>query len=142
MNENFLEHIKIETLPVEFISLGESINKLIDRIQNFVRYQKELFIGAAHELKTPLAVMKTKNEVTLIKDRDIKQYKDALEINNRSIDDMNSMIGSILEIGRQEGAQFEKPVEIDIIKYLKDKLKDYSLIANPYKISIWDCTGC
>jgi two-component system OmpR family sensor kinase len=136
MNENFLEHIKIETLPVEFISLGESINKLIDRIQNFVRYQKELFIGAAHELKTPLAVMKTKNEVTLIKDRDIKQYKDALEINNRSIDDMNSMIGSILEIGRQEGAQFEKPVEIDIIKYLKDKLKDYSLIANPYKVSI------
>ncbi len=75
MNENFLEQIEIDSLPDEFIPLGESVNKLIDRIQNFVKYQKELFIGTAHELKTPLAVMKTKNEVTLIKDRDSDKYK-------------------------------------------------------------------
>jgi two-component system OmpR family sensor kinase len=39
------------------------------------------------------------------------------------------MISSILEIGRQEGAQFEKPVEVDMIQFLKDKSKDFNLIA-------------
>ncbi len=129
MNENFLEQIEIDSLPDEFIPLGESVNKLIDRIQNFVKYQKELFIGTAHELKTPLAVMKTKNEVTLIKDRDVEKYKDTLRVNNQTIDEMNKMISSILEVGRQEGAQFEKPVEIDLVQFLKDKAKDFNLIA-------------
>jgi two-component system OmpR family sensor kinase len=129
MNENFLEQIEIDSLPDEFIPLGESVNKLIDRIQNFVKYQKELFIGTAHELKTPLAVMKTKNEVTLIKDRDVDKYKETLRINNSTIDEMNKMISSILEVGRQEGAQFEKPVEIDLVQFLKDKTKDFNLLA-------------
>lgn len=129
MNENFLEPIETTNLPVEFVPLGESINKLIDRIQNFVKYQKELFIGTAHELKTPLAVMKAKNEVTLMRDREPQKYQETLKLNNQTIDEMNSMISSILEIGRQEGAQFEKPIEIDLIQFLKDKSKDFKLIA-------------
>ncbi len=129
MNENFLDHIDIESMPDEFVPLGESVNRLIDRIQNFVKHQKELFIGTAHELKTPLAVMKTKNEVTLIRDRSIEKYKETLLLSNKTINEMNKMIGSILEIGRQEGAQFEKPVDIDLIQFLKDKSKDFQLLA-------------
>ncbi len=129
MNENFLEIIDTENLPDEYKTLGESVNKLIERIQNFVKYQKELFIGTAHELKTPLAVMKTKNEVTLIKDRDVEKYKDTLRVNNKTIDEMSTMISSILDIGRQEGAQFDKPVEVDLVQFIKDKAKDFQLIA-------------
>jgi len=136
MNENFLEHIDTKTLPVEFVSLAESINKLIDRIQNFVKYQKELFIGTAHELKTPLAVMKTKNEVTLIKLREPQKYIETLKTNNKTIDEMNAMISSILEIGRQEGAQFEAPVEVDVIEFLKEKGKDFNLLAHGRDISV------
>ncbi len=129
MNENFLEPIETKTLPSEFVPLGESINRLIDRIQNFVKYQKELFIGTSHELKTPLAVMKAKNEVTLMRERESSKYQETLKLNNKTIDEMNSMISSILEIGRQEGAQFEKPVEVDLVQFLKDKSKDFTLIA-------------
>ncbi len=136
MNENFLEHIDTNELPTEFVSLGESINKLIDRIQNFVKYQKELFIGAAHELKTPLAVMKTKNEVALLKQREPQKYIETLKTNNEAIDGMNDMISSILEIGRQEGAQFEAPVEVNVIEFLEEKYKDYNLLAGSKKIDI------
>ncbi len=136
MNENFLEHIDTKELPTEFVSLAESINKLIDRIQNFVKYQKELFIGAAHELKTPLAVIKAKNEVTLMKERDSKRYIETLKAANSAIDGMNEMISSILEIGRQEGAQFEAPVEVNVIEFLKEKYKDYNLLAADKNIKI------
>jgi signal transduction histidine kinase len=40
------------------------------------------FLVAAHELKTPLAVMKTKNEVTLLKPRESEKYIEALKSNN------------------------------------------------------------
>ena len=129
LDEKFLKEIDIKSLPDEFMPLGNSINRLISRIQTFVLYQKELFVGVAHELKTPLAVMKTKNEVTLLKPRESEKYIEALKSNNEAINGMNAMIGSVLEIGRQEGAQFEEPVNTDVIAFLKKLGKNYEVLA-------------
>ncbi len=129
MNEHLLRPIKVEQLPDEFEPLGETLNRLMGRIQNFVKYQKELFIGAAHELKTPLAVIKLKNQVTLIKKRTPEEYIEAIKITNQSVDEMNKIVANILNIGRQEGAQFEAPVEIDLITILKKWAGDFALLA-------------
>ncbi len=129
MNEHMLKPIKVKDLPEEFQPLGQAINMLINRIQTFIKYQKELFIGIAHELKTPLAVMKLKNEVTLIKERSPKEYIETLKLNIKTINEMNKMIESVLKIGRQEGDQFEPPVKMDLIEYLREKSKNYALLA-------------
>jgi len=129
MNEHLIQPIKTEELPEEFEPLGTTINHLISRIQNFVKYQKELFIGTAHELKTPLAVIKLKNQVTLIKKRTPEEYIDALKVTNKTIDEMNIIVSNILNIGRQEGAQLDKPTEVDVIKFLKQKADDFKLLA-------------
>ena len=129
MNEHLMRPIKTQELPMEFEPLGETINRLISRIQNFVKYQKELFIGTAHELKTPLAVIKLKNQVTLIKKRSPEEYIEALKVTNKTIDEMNIIVSNILNIGRQEGAQLEKPTEVDVIQILKQKANDFKLLA-------------
>ena len=129
VDEKFLKPIDGAEIPSEFSPLSNSINRLLERIETFILYQKELFIGIAHELKTPLAVMKTKNEVTLIKPRESEKYIEALKNNNDSIDNMNKMISSILEIGRQEGAQFEAPEQIDMIAYLKELCVNFTILA-------------
>ena len=129
LDEKFLKEIDIKSLPNEFFPLGVSINKLILRIQTFVLYQKELFVGVAHELKTPLAVMKTKNEVTLLKPRESEKYIEALRSNNEAINGMNAMISSVLEIGRQEGSQFEEPVMIDVIGFLNKLGNNFAVLA-------------
>ena len=129
MNEHLMRPIIVEELPEEFEPLGTTINHLIARIQNFVKYQKELFIGTAHELKTPLAVIKLKNQVTLIKKRSAEEYIDALNVTNKTVDEMNIIVSNILNIGRQEGAQLEKPQEVDVIEILHQKADDFRLLA-------------
>lgn len=129
VDEKFLKPIDGAEIPSEFNMLSNSINRLLERIETFILYQKELFIGIAHELKTPLAVMKTKNEVTLIKPRESEKYIEALKNNNDSIDNMNKMISSILEIGRQEGAQFEAPEQTDMIAYLRELCVGFKILA-------------
>ena len=129
MNEHLMRPIIVEELPEEFEPLGTTINHLIARIQNFVKYQKELFIGTAHELKTPLAVIKLKNQVTLIKKRSAEEYIDALKVTNKTVDEMNIIVSNILNIGRQEGAQLEKPQEVDVIEILHQKADDFRLLA-------------
>lgn len=130
MNEHLLRPIQVESLPEEFEPLGETLNRLMGRIQNFVKYQKELFIGAAHELKTPLAVIKLKNQVTLIKPRSPQEYIDAIRITNQSVEEMNKIVSDILNIGRQEGAQLEMPSEADIVQILTKWGNDFTLLAH------------
>ncbi len=130
MNEHLIKPINTKALPKEFEPLGDTINHLIARIQNFVKYQKELFIGTAHELKTPLAVIKLKNQVTLIKKRSPEEYIEALKVTNKTIDEMNIIVSNILNIGRQEGAQLDKPVEVDVIQILRQKADDFKLLAS------------
>jgi len=115
INEHIMEPLNIREIPQEFEELGITINHLINRLQTFIKYQKELFIGTAHELKTPLAVIKLKNQVTLIK--------------QRTVDDMNTIVSNILNIGRQEGAQLERAVSVDIIPIINNKANDFKLLA-------------
>lgn len=134
MDENYLTQIKKDNLPIEFHPLANSINSLTSRIETNIRFKKELFIGVAHELKTPLAVMKLKNEVTLMKTRPAEKYQETMRLTVDQIDDMNKMISSILDIGRAEGAQFEKPEQIDLVQYLQRKTNDYRMLSAKKKI--------
>jgi two-component system OmpR family sensor kinase len=129
MNESMMKPINIDELPEEFEPLGETINRLIGRIQTFVKYQKELFIGAAHELKTPLAVIKLKNQVTLIKKRSAEEYIDAIKTTNNSVNEMDKIVGDILNVGRQEGAQLEPPERVNVQEILMRKGEDFLLLA-------------
>jgi len=131
MNENILESIDLEKIPKEFRPLGHSINLLVARIKSHLLYKKELFVGTAHELKTPLAVIKTRSQVALIKkEADPRQIQNALRDNIETVDRMNQMIGAILEFGRAEGAQFDHPRTFDIIAYLEKKVQEFRLLAH------------
>lgn len=128
-DDNFTNRLDTKNYPLEFKDIINSINHLITRIQNYNTSQKELFIGIAHELKTPLAVIKAKNDVTLIKPRDSEYYINTIKNSNESIDNINKIINEILKIGRLEGAQFEEPDEIDLIEYIKNESKNFSLLG-------------
>lgn len=133
LNEYFLKEINLNKTPDELMPFIKSTNNLINRIKIFSNSQKELFIGITHELKTPLAVMKTKNQVALIKQRDTEEYIQTLKTNNDSIDEITNMINSILKIGRQESYQFDKIEQIDIIAFLRNISKNFSLLLSENK---------
>ena len=129
VKEYDLETLNNNALPLEFQPLVYSINNLLQRIKNYLSSHKQLFIGLAHELKTPLAVMKTQCEVTLIQERQKEVYTDALKENISSINEMNAIIKMLLDLGRQESAQFEKSSMVDINKILK-KIADNFMILS------------
>lgn len=129
IKEQDLELLEDKELPYEFQPLLSAINDLLQRVKNHLLYQKQFFIGIAHELKTPLAVAKTKSEVTLIKEREKGIYIEALKENIKSIDEMNVIIKTLLDLGRQESAQFEKSIHTNIMKILGEVAENFKILA-------------
>ena len=129
MNESAIRQIDLEGLPSEFKTLGESLNQLMTKISTFIKFRKELYVGTAHELRTPLAVMRLKNQITLMKHKQQDKIRETLVQNIESIDTLNAMTHNILEYGRAEGAQFEKPQRINLIRLMATKAEEYELLA-------------
>ena len=130
MHENLLHEIQTKDLPNEFVDLSDTVNLLITKVRTSIKYRQELYIGTAHELKTPLAVMRLKNQITLMKYKKHDSVREALEQNIESIDTLNAMIHNLLEFGRAEGAQFEQPERLNLIRLMASKCEEYELLAH------------
>jgi two-component system OmpR family sensor kinase len=91
--------------------------------------------------------MKTKTQVTLLKRKiSHNDLEDALKQNITSIDEMNKIVTSILEFGRAEGAQFEAPVDMNVIDFIRKKAQDFKILADAkgqqfsYELEPENCT--
>ncbi|MDA7742147.1 ATP-binding protein [Francisellaceae bacterium] len=74
-----LEPIAVQKTPVEIVPLLNELNHLFGRVNKVLEREKRFAGDAAHELKTPLSVLKTQAEVALNLD-DIDEIK--LKIKN------------------------------------------------------------
>jgi signal transduction histidine kinase len=73
-----------ERLPIsgtgdELDRLAHTINGLLDRIAEHLKRRRDFLANAAHELRTPLAAIRSSVEVTLASERSPEAYRELLE---------------------------------------------------------------
>lgn len=62
---NYLEPVDLQSVPVEIKPLVNELNKLFYRLHQALEREKRFAADAAHELKTPLAALRTQTQVAL-----------------------------------------------------------------------------
>lgn len=62
---NYLEPVDLQSVPVEIKPLVNELNKLFYRLYQALEREKRFAADAAHELKTPLAALRTQTQVAL-----------------------------------------------------------------------------
>lgn len=133
--DNLNSNLSIKGANDEIKELTISFNKMIAKLENAFASQKRFNSSVAHELKTPLAVIKTNIDVLKSSNcKSLEEYDKTLAVVEKSILKMNLIIETLLDIIRHENAPLNEIVSIDEI--LEDIVDDLSIIANKKNIKL------
>ena len=125
--ENLNARIDLPKNKDELQLLSQTINDLIDRIQNAVVREKQLTSDASHELRTPLAVIKGTLEVLIRKPRNQTEYLEKINFCISEVDRLNTLVSQLLLLARFENQkQNIKHEEVSLNVIILDELSRYS----------------
>lgn len=86
----------------ELYTLSETINNLLNRIEDAMEREKQFTSDASHELRTPLTVIKGTLEVLIRKPRDNKEYEEKINYCISEVDHLNMLVDQLLMLARFE----------------------------------------
>lgn len=103
-----LSPIEKSAVAEEIAPLVQALNSLFERIGESFRREREFTDHAAHELRTPLAAMKTQTQVLLKKAKNMPECAEGLENLQSSIDRATGLVDQLLSLARLQNEEFPK----------------------------------
>jgi heavy metal sensor kinase len=115
-----------QRLPVpetrdELQRLSETLNQMLGRIESAFRRVTEFTADASHELRTPVALIRTTAEVALRKPRAIEDYRQALEDVHAESVRTTELIENLLTLARADaGKEALERRELDLAEIVRE----------------------
>ncbi|HVJ69112.1 MAG TPA: ATP-binding protein [Caulifigura sp.] len=115
-----------ERLPLrgtgdELDQLAITINGLLDRIAVFLDQKRDTLANAAHELRTPLAAIRSSVEVALNEERTPREYQEILEDIIDQSGSLQILLNQLLLLSEVEAERLKTQVELVELEHLVSK---------------------
>ena len=125
------------TVP-EFSELSQSINLMLDRLSSAFDAQKQFAGNAAHELRTPLALMQTKLDTYDESITDPQQVAATIKLLSEQTERLSNMIKTLLDMS--ELSEIPRNEIIELFPLIEEVLVDLAPLAEKNSISL-SCIG-
>lgn len=90
------QRMPVEAVPVEMAELANSLNTMLERLQQDFAKLMEFSSDIAHELRTPISNLLTQTQVSLSQRRDPDTYRDILASNAEEFQRLARMVADML----------------------------------------------
>ena len=118
------DSIEIEGGGEEIQELVKSLNQMTEQLDEAFAMQRRFSASAAHELRTPIAVLRTKLDVFKKKEREQHEYDELVTTMETYIDRLSSIITDLLEFAETSELGEAEDVSLDsVIKTVVDDLE-------------------
>ena len=118
------DSIEIEGGGEEIQELVKSFNQMTEQLDEAFAMQRRFSASAAHELRTPIAVLRTKLDVFKKKKREQHEYDELVTTMETYIDRLSSIITDLLEFAETSELGEVEDVSLDsVVKTVVDDLK-------------------
>lgn len=124
-NPQDLSPLVFATVPVEVKPLVESINELLERLRNEIEAQRRFVANAAHQLRTPLAGLRTYTGLTQRLSNE-PQLRELIAQIDRGIDRMVHLVNRLLSLAKIEPSSeaMAVPARLDFNFVASDAIAD------------------
>lgn len=125
--ENLHERVVVKTSTREVEALSGSFNSMLDRLEASFKIQKRFAANAAHELKTPLAVIKSSLQVLELDEQPaLEDYKEFTNDTRQCLDQLIKTVDSLLFLANEhvdgsDGTIHLKDMLIQVVSALRTK---------------------
>ena len=114
----------------ELDQLSTTINGLLDRIANYLQVRHDFLANSAHELRTPIAAIRSSAEVALGGARAQQEYEELLEEAITQCDALENLVNQLLLLAETENDDWQAHVEqVDLALLLKKSLEMFHAVA-------------
>jgi signal transduction histidine kinase len=113
--ESLTTRIGARDVPLEVAPIKDRLNELLSRLQASFDRERQFNADVAHELRTPLAGIRSTIEVALRRNRDATEYQEALCDCLGIAKNMESVVNNLLMLARLEAQQISfktEPVQL------------------------------
>lgn len=98
----------------EWHYLSETLNQLLNRLQESFEIQGRFIANASHELSTPLTSVSSQLEVALQRVRSVEEYRQVIQSVYQDVQQLTRLTQTLLEFARASGTA--AGLEIDLIR--------------------------
>lgn len=139
--ESFENLVILDNTSSEIVELSETFDKMLKKIYADYKRQKDFSSNVAHELRTPIAVMKSQLDLYRQKTDDADSKK-MLRVLDNNVNKLNGLVDAILSLRKKSELKLDE-VNLDIlideiVLDLEDKAysKDVEIICKNTDISL------
>jgi two-component system OmpR family sensor kinase len=120
------ERIRIREKHSELGILAHTLNETFSKIEDSFARQHQFVADAAHELRTPVAIILTQAQQTLSRERDSEVYRKALESCISAARRLRTLTDALLELAMHEaGVSPPKRNPCDLAELIKDAAEHF-----------------
>ena len=131
------ERLPISNTEDEIDQLSRAFNRLLDRIAEYLIKRQDLLANSAHELRTPLAALRTSAELALSSERSPAEYCDVLESIVSECGNLELLVNQLLLLSETESAHYESRGEkVDFTKITNEACDMFGAVAESRGIDL------
>lgn len=135
--DNLKSRISLPQNKDELYVLSQTINNLLDRVENTVEREKQFTSYASHELRTPLTIIKGTLEVLIRKPRNQAEYNDKITFCINEVNRLNHLVDQLLLLARFENQKQSIKIEkVCLSAIVLDAVSRYSNLIQAKNIHI------
>jgi len=125
--DNLTARISTEPIPTEMVPIEDQLNDLLSRLEASFNRERHFTADVAHELRTPLAGMRSILEVTLARIRDVNEYQASLSDCLAISRNMQRMVDNLLTLARIDAHQITfRREEIQLAELVNSSWRPFS----------------
>jgi signal transduction histidine kinase len=135
--DNLKSRIPLPLNQDELYTLSQTINNLLDRVENTIEREKQFTSYASHELRTPLTIIKGTLEVLIRKPRNQEEYHEKINFCINEVNRLNHLVDQLLLLARFENQKKSIKIETTYLNaIILDTISQYSSIIKSKNIQI------